>query len=86
MTKTRAEAARSTRSTVLARDVIWSRSRTASIRKSAFAGYASGCSATIAACTVRSSARAVSSSTPGASRPKSSVMRWTRPVTMVADR
>ena len=34
----------------------------------------------------RSSARACSSVAPGASRPNSSVMRWTRPVTIVADR
>ena len=44
ITKTSADAASRTSNTVLARDVIWSRSRTASIRKSARAEYASGCS------------------------------------------
>ena len=47
ITKTSTDAASSTSSTVLARDVIWSRSRTASIRTSAFAEYASGCSFTM---------------------------------------
>ena len=79
MMKISADAASSTSSTVRARDVIWSRSRTASIRKSAFGGYDSGCSFTIAPWTVRSSARAASRVAPGASRPNSSVIRWTRP-------
>ena len=48
MTNTSAEAASSTSSTVRAREVIWSRISTASIWKSAFAEYASGCSLTIA--------------------------------------
>ena len=41
---------------------------------------------TIAAWAVCSSAFAVARSTPGASRPKSSVMRCTRPSTIVASR
>ena len=86
MMKTRPAAASSTSSTVLAFDVIWSRSRTALMRTSAFAEYASGCCCTIEAWTARSSARADSSVAPGASRPNSSVMRWTRPCTMVAER
>ena len=40
----------------------------------------------MAPCTARSSARAASRSIPGASRPKSSVMRCTRPSTIVASR
>ncbi len=86
MTKTSADAASSTSRTVLAGEMIWSRSRTASMRKSASLGYASGCSLTIAPWTARSSARAASRSAPGASRPKSSVIRCTRPSTIVADR
>ena len=35
--------------------------------------------------TARSSARAASRSAPGARRPNSSVIRWVRPVTIVAD-
>ena len=50
----------------------------------AFAEYASGCSRIMAACTDVSSARAPSSEAPGARRPKSSVIRWTRLVTIVA--
>ena len=46
--KTSPDAASSTSSTVRARDVIWSRSSTASIWKSAFGEYASGCSFIIA--------------------------------------
>ena len=48
MTKTSTDAASSTSSTVRARDVIWSRRRTASIRESAFGEYASGWSFTMA--------------------------------------
>ena len=86
MTNTSIDAASSTHNTVLARDVIWSRSRTALIRKSALDEYASGCAFSMAPYAVLSSARACSRVAPGASRAKSSVMRWTRPVTMVADK
>ena len=48
--------------------------------------YASGCSLRMAPWTARSSARAASRSAPGASRPKSSVIRCTRPFTIVASR
>ena len=81
MTKTSADAASSTSSTVRAGDVIWSRSRTASMRKSAFAEYASGCSLDHRAHARRAVRRApLRESAPGASRPNSSVIRWTRPV------
>ena len=86
MTKTSPEAASSTSSTVLALEVICSRSSLASIRKSACAGYSAGCALTIAPWTVRSSARADSRVAPGVSLPKSSVIRWTRPFCMVAER
>ncbi len=86
MINTSPDAASSTSSTVLAFDVIWSRRRTALISKSAFLVYTSGCWASIDPYTVFNSARAASSPTPGASLPNSSVIRWTRPVTMVADR
>jgi hypothetical protein len=73
--KTNPDAASSTQSTVLALEVIWSRRNTASMRKSALAGYASGCSFMMAPCAAFSSARACSSVAPGARRPNSSVMR-----------
>ena len=75
MTNTSADAASRTSSTVRARDVIWSRSSTASMRKSAFAEYASGCSFTIAPWTTRSSALADSRFAPGASLANSCVIR-----------
>src|SRR3954469_20265232 len=56
------------------------------MRKSDLAEYDSGWDFTIAACTPRSSARAASTLLSGASRPNSSVIRCTRPVTIVADR
>ena len=86
MTNTSAEAARRIRSTVLAGEVISSRSRLASIWKSALRGYASGCALRMSRCTARNSLRAASRSVPGASRPKSSVIRCTRPCTIVASR
>jgi hypothetical protein len=58
---------------------------TALMRKLDFAEYASGCSRTIAPCTACSSVRADSRVAPEARRPKSSVIRCTRPVTIVAD-
>ena len=86
MTNTSAEAASRISSTVLAGDVISSRSRLASIWKSALRGYASGCAFRMSRCTARSSLRAASRSVPGASRPNSSVIRCTRPCTIVASR
>ena len=86
ITKTSADAASSTRRTVRAGEVIWSRRRTASMRKSAFFGYDSRCSVTIAVWAARSSARTASRSAPAAMRAKRSVMRWTRPSTIVAER
>ena len=56
------------------------------MRKSPFFGYDSGLALTIAAWTPRSSARAASRSVPGFRRPNSSVIRCTRPVTIVAER
>ena len=86
MTNTSAEAASRISSTVLAGEVISSRSRLASIWKSALRGYASGCALRMSRCTARSSLRAASRSMPGASRPNSSVIRCTRPCTIVASR
>jgi hypothetical protein len=56
------------------------------MRKSDFGEYDSGNSLMMAPCAARSSARAASRSAPGARRPNSSVMRCTRPVTIVASR
>ena len=83
---TRPDAASRISSTVRAGAAISSRSGRASILKFAFGEYDSGCERTIAEWTVASSARALSSVAPGASRPKSSVIRCTRPVTIVAER
>ena len=86
MRKIRPEAASRMSSIVRARDVTSSRSGTALTAKPALGAYASGWSFIMAACKSRSSVRAVSSEAPGASRPKISVIRCARPVTMVADK
>jgi hypothetical protein len=71
---------------VRAFEVICSRSGTALMPKLDFGVYISGCAATMPAWNVLSSAARASSSTFGASRPKISVIRCSRPVTIVADR
>jgi hypothetical protein len=86
MMNTTAAAAMSTRRMVRAGDAICSCSVLTSRRMRACGEYASGCASSIDACTLASSARAISTVVPGASRPNKSVIRCLRSVFIVAPR